>query len=110
GLHAKARAAPTGCLFDNARTWTRCLAGLLARMLPAFHGEIRALLHLVQLARIALAAREPVAQALLQPFRGRHRQRTEVRLDGEEIAHGVALHHRARAADEPRRAVGLRPR
>ena len=59
----------------------------------------------MQLPGIPLRRREPIPQPLVQPLRLRRRQRIQIRLDREEIAHRVPLRDPLNPSDISRRAV-----
>src|SRR5690349_1099371 len=70
------------------------LLSALARHFLALHPEVVLAFDFVQLARILLRRVEPGAQPLVQLLGLR---RTQVGIDGEVVAHRVALHHAALA-------------
>src|SRR5258706_8887359 len=75
--------------------------------LAGFHREVLGAIHLVQLLGIALGGGEPVGEALLHARIRRGRQRIEVGLDREVIAHRVALRgaEHSAAVDRPALAI-----
>src|SRR5688572_17214877 len=95
--------AGNGCIAGmivGARTapdLTRDCGPRLQLVVLALQGQILGLVHLVELALVALGACEPVARGLLEARRRRTAERAEEGLDGEVVAHGVALDHAAHA-------------
>src|SRR6187455_2894349 len=87
------------------RAGRRSGTGPLASALRALRDEIVGERDLAQLPRVALDRSEPREEALLAAQLGGKRQRAEEGLDGEVVAHRVALGHATHARDVTRRAV-----
>src|SRR4051794_19534551 len=84
-----------------AETWL-ALSALLPLIFLPLHVEIFRLPHLVQLPRIVLGGRVPVAEALLGALRRRHCQCAQVGFDRKVVTHRVPLDNTAHAANRLR--------
>src|SRR5664280_959483 len=79
------------------------LALLLAENFLALHVEVVGLAHLVQLRGVALRARKPVTDPLFSLLAWWQRVSTEIDVDCQVVAHGVALEQ----AEEPPMYTGF---
>ena len=76
------------------------LERLLTPVLAVLHIEILSTLDLVELVRVAFRGIEPPFHAERHAFPGRRGTGTEIRIDRQVIAHGVAFNRAARTVDE----------
>src|SRR5688500_18362641 len=102
---------PVGIYTDSRCTRARArrsLKHLLAFTFNALHGQVVLAIYFVQLCRIYLGGVEPETEASLEAVGFWQGQRRQICLDGEVIAHDVALDSSAYPADETRWTVGVR--